>query len=192
MTDSTADIDRYTRALQGFGDRVRAVRDGQWHDPTPATKWDVRRLVNHLVVEQLWVPPLMAGSTIAEVGDRFDGDQLGADPGGAWDQAAAAARDSFAAPGALGRVVHLSVGDVAGARYCHDMTMDLLIHSWDLARAISGDERLDPDLMDWVYRWYEPQVDDWAAAGAFAPRVAVGDDVDQQTKLLALFGRDAR
>ena len=31
----------------------------QWHDPTPCTDWDVRTLVNHVTVEQLWVPPLV-------------------------------------------------------------------------------------------------------------------------------------
>jgi len=36
--------------------------------------------VNHLAGEDLWAPPLLAGSTIAEVGDRFEGDVLGAEP----------------------------------------------------------------------------------------------------------------
>ncbi len=192
MTDWTVDLDRYTLALQVFGDRVHDVRNDQWQNSTPDTDWDVRALVNHLVVEQLWVPPLVSGSTIADVGDRFDGDQLGDDPRGSWDRAAAGARAAFAEPGALDRTVHISMGDVPAANYLYDMTMDLVVHSWDLARGIGGDDRLDPDLVDWVYARYESRVDDWAAAGALAPRVAVGDDVERQTKLLALFGRDSR
>ena len=31
-----------------------------------ATEWNVRDLVNHVVSEDLWAPPLLAGSTIAE------------------------------------------------------------------------------------------------------------------------------
>jgi uncharacterized protein (TIGR03086 family) len=189
---SPADLDRYARALQGFGDHVHAVRDDQWHDPTPDTDWDVRQLVNHLVVEQLWVPPLMDGSTIAEVGNRFDGDQLGDDPRQRWDDAAADARGAFSAPGALDRTVHLSAGDTPGVEYLREMTMDLVIHGWDLARAIGADERVPPDLVDWVYRRYEPQADSLASWGVFAARVPVPDDADQQTKLLAMFGRDAR
>jgi uncharacterized protein (TIGR03086 family) len=191
-TDAQPDLDRYIRAQEGFGERVHAVRDDVWNDPTPDTAWDVRELVNHLVVEQLWVPPLMAGSTIADVGDRLDGDQLGDDPRQTWDRAAAAARDAFSAPGALDRIVHLSGGDTPAADYLRDMTMDLVVHTWDLARALHVDERLPPDLVDWVYRRYEPQVDTMASWGVFAPRVSVPDDADQQTKLLAMFGRDAR
>ena len=43
------------------------------------TAMDVRALVIHIVNEMLWVPPLMAGQTTADVGDRFDGDVLGAE-----------------------------------------------------------------------------------------------------------------
>ena len=49
---------------------------------TPCTEWDVRALVNHVLGEIRWAVPLFAGSTIAEVGDRFDGDLLGDDPVG--------------------------------------------------------------------------------------------------------------
>lgn len=40
-------------------------------------------LVNHVVAKDRWTPPLLAGRTIADVGDRLDGDLLGADPDGA-------------------------------------------------------------------------------------------------------------
>ncbi|MDQ1643948.1 MAG: hypothetical protein QOJ50_132, partial [Cryptosporangiaceae bacterium] len=64
--------DALTRATGAWLDRVREVKPDQWASPTPCQKWDVRALVNHVVAEQRWIPPLVAGSTIAEVGDRFD------------------------------------------------------------------------------------------------------------------------
>ena len=80
----------FQRAVDGFGRHVHVIADGQWHDPTPCTDWDVRTLVNHVTVEQLWVPVLAEGSTVAEVGSRLDGDQLGNAPAAAWDAAAEA------------------------------------------------------------------------------------------------------
>jgi uncharacterized protein (TIGR03086 family) len=141
------------------------------------------------VTEQLWAPLLLDGATIDDVGDRFEGDQLGADPVTAWAGAAAAAREAFAAPGVLRRSVELSYGRRPAEGYCQEMTMDLTVHAWDLARAINADERLDEALVSDVLVFVEPQVDQWAGTGLFAPPVAVGDDADAQTRLLALLGR---
>lgn len=181
----------HRRALERFGQLVHDVRDDQWSAPTPCTEWDVRALVNHLVVEQLWAPDMLAGRTIAEVGDRYDGDQLGDDPVAAWDAAAARALEVFAEPGAMDRVVHLSYGDVRAADYCREMTMDATVHGWDLARAIGADERLDPELVADAYALVEHQVDGLQASRLFAPPVDVAPDADLQTRLLALLGRRA-
>src|SRR5262245_28538324 len=66
MSDGGTIESRFTAAVDEFGGRVRAIRDDQWSAPTPCTKWDVRTLVNHLVYELRWMPPLLAGQTIAE------------------------------------------------------------------------------------------------------------------------------
>ena len=80
----------YARSSTAFGERVHAV-DGRWNTPSPLPGWTVRRLVNHLVNEERWTPPLLDGATIEEVGSRYDGDLLGDDPVAAFDDAAAAA-----------------------------------------------------------------------------------------------------
>jgi uncharacterized protein (TIGR03086 family) len=179
-------------AIEGFGRLVHAVPPDCWGAPTPNPGWDVRALVNHLVQEQRWVAPLLAGRRVADVGDAFDGDLLGDDPVAAWDAAAGEAHRAFTAPGALGRTVHLSYGDISAADYCREMTMDLAIHGWDLARGAGLDERIDPRLVDDLLARYADQADDLAASGLFAPRVAVPADAAPQTRLLAIFGRDAR
>ncbi|MDQ2883256.1 MAG: TIGR03086 family metal-binding protein [Actinomycetota bacterium] len=172
-----------------FDRRVRAVRAEQWADPTPCTEWDVRALVNHLVTEQLWAPLLLEGATMEDIGDRFDGDQLGDDPVAAWASAAAASLEAFAAPSVLRRSVELSYGRRPAQGYCQEMTMDLTVHAWDLARGIKADERLDPDLVSDVLAFIEPQVEQLAGSGLFAPPVRVSPDADPQTRLLALVGR---
>ena len=74
----------HRRGLEWFGANVRIIGEDQWRLPTPCTEWDVRALVSHLVYETRWVPPLLEGRTIQEVGDSFEGDLLGDDPKGAW------------------------------------------------------------------------------------------------------------
>jgi uncharacterized protein (TIGR03086 family) len=187
MSDEVLALHR--RALQEFGRRVHAVRDDQWGCPTPCTDWEVRHLVNHLVSEQLWVPPLLAGKRVADLGDGFaTGDLLGTDPVATWDAAAAAAEAAFAEPGALERVVHLSYADRPGEEYAREMIFDLVVHSWDLARGISVDDTVDPELVEAVYGHIEPDTD-LAASGLFDAPVPVPPDADEQTKLIALTGR---
>jgi uncharacterized protein (TIGR03086 family) len=181
----------FLRGLAGFGARVHAVPPDQWDRPTPCSEWDVRALVNHLVVEQLWVPPLLAGKSVAAVGDRFDGDQLGTDPVAAWDAAAATSGSSFAEPGVLDRTVHLSYGDRPARDYCREMALDLAVHGWDLARAIGGDERIDPALVELAYEHVAPMANLLTGTGVFGPPVPVPDDADLQTRLLGITGRRA-
>ena len=181
----------FARAVDGFTRDVHAVDAAQWHDPTPCTDWDVRMLVQHVTVEQLWVPPLLAGATVAEVGDRFDGDVLAPDPVAAWDAAVRASIAAFTTDGALETTVSLSAGDRATAEYCWEMTTDALIHSWDLARGIGADETLDPELVDLVYERTVPVAARLHETGLFAPTVPVPADAPVQTRLLALFGRAA-
>lgn len=185
-------LGNYEKAVGEFGARVRQVRPDQWHHATPCAQWDVRELVNHLVVEQLWAPLLLDGATVDDVGDRFDGDQLGDDPVTTWTSAAAAAQQAFAAPGALRRSVELSYGRRPAEGYCQEMTMDLTVHAWDLARAIGADEQLDAELVSDVLVFIESQVDQLAGTGLFDPPVEVGGDADVQTRLLALLGRRAK
>lgn len=186
-----ADVARlFGRAVDQFAERVSAVGD-RWSAPTPDTEWDVRALVNHVLVEDLWVPPLLAGMTIAEVGDRFDGDQLGDDPESAWTSAAPAAVSAVGEEGALARTVHVSFGDIPGEEYVSQLVCDHLIHGWDLARAVGADETMDGELLDFVYGFLAPQAEAWRAGGAFGPRIDVPAGADRQTELLALTGRRA-
>jgi uncharacterized protein (TIGR03086 family) len=109
------DVSRLHReAVAEFGRRVHEIPDDRWDAPTPCTGWDVRTLVNHLVYEDLWTPEMVAGRTIAEVGDRYEGDQLGEDPVGTWERASRAAVAAVGEPGALDRTVHLSFGATPG------------------------------------------------------------------------------
>lgn len=181
----------FSRAVAEFDARVRVIGDGQWQAATPDEDWNVHDLVNHVTGEDLWAPPLLAGSTITEVGDRFDGDVLGADPLAAWMVASAAAVGAVEQDGAMDRIVHLSFGDFPGREYTRQLLADHLIHAWDLARAIGADERLDGELVESCASWFDAAEDAYRNAGAIAARTPVSGDADAQTVLLARFGRRA-
>ena len=180
----------YRRSLLEFTDRVTQVSPDQWSAPTPCPDWDVRALINHIVVEDRWTVPLFAGATIAQVGDQFDGDQLGADPAGSARDAAAHADVAVSEPGALDRTVHLSFGDAPAREYVHQLLADHLVHGWDLAVAIGAEPRLDADVVHEAATWFANREQSYRAAGAIGPRVDVLADTSEQARLIAAFGRD--
>ena len=182
-------VDLHQRACDRFGQQVRAVPGDRWHATTPCADWDVRTLVNHVVAEDLWTPPLLAGATIAEIGDRFDGDVLGADPVAAYARAAADATAAAHTDGVLQRTVHLSYGDAPAEEYLWQMFADHLIHGWDLARAIGADAHLDEDLVEACERWFRGYEEAYRSGGAIGPRPDLPAAADPQTRLLAAFGR---
>lgn len=185
---SLGEATAFRRASEGFEERARQIGEQQWSAATPCTEWNVRMLVNHVAGEYLWVPEMLAGRTIAEVGDRLDGDLLGDDPLEALISARQAALDAIDAPEALATTVHLSFGDLPAGEYVKQMALDSVIHSWDLAHGIGADERLDPELVELCYADMQATAEDWRSAGVFGPEKAPPDDTTQ-AKLLALTGR---
>ena len=189
MTDvAPTTFDLIVQGIDAFGEKVRAVPADRWDAATPCTDWSVRDLVNHVTGEHLWAPHLLGGETIAQVGDRYDGDVLGESPVDAWEQAAKQSRAVWltASPET---VVHLSFGDVLAVEYGQQMLSDLVIHGWDLARGAGLDETLEPRAA--VARslaYLEPNAKSWEKSGIFAAPVETSAD-DAASRLLALSGR---
>ncbi len=178
----------FERSAGRFADRVDQVGPEQWGSSTPCSEWDVRALVNHVLGEQLWAPHLVAGETIAEVGDRYEGDQLGDDPAATFRAAQAQAASAFRNAD-LDAQVHLSFGDVPCRVYLEQMLSDAEVHGWDLARAMGDEARLDPEVVGAVLPGALEQEQLIRESGLFGEPVAVADGADKAVRLLGLFGR---
>ncbi|MGH9136098.1 MAG: TIGR03086 family metal-binding protein [Acidimicrobiales bacterium] len=180
----------HDQALRSTHAIVAAVKQDQWTDPTPCTEWDVRALINHIVAENFWVEPLVAGRTIDDVGDRYDGDVLGRDPVVTYDSSARAASHAFHRPGAMDAPVAVSYGPVPGRVFARHRILDVVIHGWDVAKATGQPTDIESDLLDACWRIVERERDDLQESGYFGEEVAVPDGADTQTKLLAILGRE--
>ena len=66
---------------------------------------------------------------------------------------------------------------------------DILIHTWDLARATGQDETLDPTEVRDLFAGMEPMDEFLRQSGHYGPRVDVPPEADDQTKLIAFTGR---
>lgn len=117
-------------------------------------------------------------------------EHAGNDPYATW---ASARDDAFAAldrPGVLHRTIETWRGPATVDVAIGQNVGDTLIHSWDLARALGVDDRLDAKLVAHTLRVLEPIADGMRNSMVFGPLVAVRTDADEQTRLLALTGRN--
>jgi uncharacterized protein (TIGR03086 family) len=93
-------------------------------------------------------------------------------------------------PGTLDRETALPGGGTSSPRkMLAALTTDVLVHTWDLARAVDLPPDLDPQLcasaVD-ALRGNDLPRDN----GMFQPAVVVADDADAATRLIAFYGRD--
>ena len=179
----------HRQALESTRAFVAGIAANQWANPTPCEEWDVRSLVNHVVVGNLWAAELASGHTISDVGSRLDGDHLGETPLDAYDQSAHTAASAFESPGALEALCAVSYGPVSGSIYAGHRFIDVLIHGWDIAVAIDQSPNLAPHLVKACWDVIDPQLADLRASGMFGSDTGASDATTSQTRLLQTLGR---
>jgi uncharacterized protein (TIGR03086 family) len=179
----------HARALDNTRRYVAGIGADQWSQQSVCDDWNVRELVNHVVSGNLWVPELVGGKTIDEVGDRLDGDQLGDDATAAYDASAQMAAAAFRAPDAMSAPAGVSYGPVPGEVYCGHRFIDVLIHGWDIAKSTNQDTKLPEDLVEACWEVGEPQKELLAGSSMFGEDRSASAGSDRQSQLLAMLGR---
>jgi uncharacterized protein (TIGR03086 family) len=182
LNDAPDPVVLYERATAGAIDVAAAVRPDQLGQPSPCEAWNVQQLLDHLTGGTEYLLAALAGR----------------DPEPTEGTTAADLRAGVAAvlagldePGALARTCASPLGfewpvgqAVAGT------FMDVLIHTWDLARATGQDERLDPALVEACSAMFLPEMPERGRqAGIIGPAVDVGPGAPPQDVLLGALGR---
>jgi uncharacterized protein (TIGR03086 family) len=173
-------IDRYEEAAAGFTARLDAVTDEQWSNPTPCTDWDARQLVDHVITIQRQIPDGLG----VPVGDD------GADRKATWKAVRDAALTALRRPGVLDGTMRGIRGDEVPVEMAVIPRLsDLTVHTWDLARATGGDERLSTENAAFVLERLKPHDDALRQSGSFGPKVDPPPGADAQVELLCFLGR---
>jgi uncharacterized protein (TIGR03086 family) len=187
MADRSDEIaDRHLGVCRTFADQVKVVGE-HWHSQSPCREWDARGVLEHVIGfhDVLLLRPL--GAKPQRPKD---------DPVGRWTVTLKALDGLFRRPGLFDGVVDVPpVGNnpptqVDAARLVPLLSLDVLIHTWDLARAAGHEVALDPQLCDVFLRGLPTDETALTKTGMYdGPRAAPADS-DAQTKLLARLGRD--
>ncbi|MEU4481861.1 TIGR03086 family metal-binding protein [Micromonospora sp. NPDC023966] len=182
LSDRPAERHRQVAGL--FTGRVRGTRS--WDVPSPVAGWTARDVVRHLTE---WFPGFLASGAGIELPQ---GPSLNEDPVAAWQIHCDAVQAVLDDPETAHR--HLTnphIGSLPLASAIDRFyTTDVFMHTWDLSRATGQDDTLDPEFCALLLGGMEQMEEVIRSSGQYGPRVAVPEDADAQTKLLAFIGRD--
>ena len=175
--------DRYRKVAGEFTQRIQSVPADAWDKPAPCDGWVARDVVRHLVE---WVPGFFSTSEL-----RFPkAPSVDEDPAAAWQAINDTLQSALDDPDLAAHEFEMRMGrvrvDQSIAQFCLG---DILVHTWDLARAVGLDESLDATEVHRMFEGMEPLDEVLRQSGQFGPRVDVPADADEQTKLIAFTGR---
>lgn len=177
-------------ALHSVIDRISPE---QLELPAPA-EWSrkehptLRVILASHVYDEAWVPDVLSGRTIEEVGDSYAGDLLGDDPIAAYDRANDAATAAVEASTDLDAVAHLSYGDFPVREFYVHTAIYRAFQAWSIAHLLGMEYALPDELVEGLWEHVGPQVDAFREMGVFPPEIAVSADADSETRLLARVG----
>jgi uncharacterized protein (TIGR03086 family) len=177
--------DSYRQVAHDFDAAVNAVSPDQWDQQSPCEEWKARDIVAHVVEGHRGVISLVRGGESRPLGADED-------PQKAWTEASRGISDITRDPDALAMEVDgptgkMPAGDIIG-RF---VTMDVLVHTWDLARTVGADEHLDEVSVQRAYEAMKPMDAMIRRPGVFANRLDPPAGADLQTEFLYFLGRQA-
>ena len=181
MSEAT---DRITSMIEGFDARVQATPPDAWDNQSPCTEWKARDVVMHVSNNLLRVAGALGAGELPPV-------DAGEDPPAAWARARSAMLGQL--PDAdLSVVIEGPFGPMPAEIFVgRIITTDVLVHTWDLARAVGGDDRLPVDAVEGAYSGLKPLDEMIRRPGIMGPKVTPPEGSDVQTEFLAFLGRPA-
>ncbi len=180
MNPTAMDYDAASRSLSAVLD---AVPDDSWTNPSPCEGWSARKVVAHLVETQR---DFFARHGV-DLGEAPDVDL---DPVAGWREhakrvAAALADDTLVATPFDGPFGPTTVGATLQQFYAWDM----VVHRWDVARAVGGDADLTDAELDRISAGADSFGDALYMDGVCRPAVPAPPGADRAAQVLARLGR---
>ncbi|HEY2004140.1 MAG TPA: hypothetical protein VGH44_03400 [Candidatus Saccharimonadia bacterium] len=172
---------------------ISQISDGQWDMAMPAGTSNkpatLIEAVRYHTYDDAWVPEVLAGKTIQEVGDMYEhlrqSTRVQAEYKKYNERAIRAVRDFSD----LGRVTHLSYGDFPARDYLQHIISFRAFRSYDIAKMIGADTTMSDEFVQALLDEFSPVVEGYRQMGVFPPAVKVTADASPQQKLLGMVGR---
>ena len=185
--------DRYRRRADSFEAKVANVASDQWSNQSPCAEWQARDVVGHIVdMHGVMLRPLDRPLSPAP--------SIQEDPLAAFRSARADIEALLDDPALADMECDTPMGKMTIAEHIDGVvSLDMVIHGWDLAKATGQDDTMDPQEVARMWPSMQSIPDEMRIPGAFGPGVVVfGPEVEVpaeaplQDRLLGVLGRQPR
>lgn len=168
---------------------ARTITPDQMANPSPCARFDVRGVMNHMIGGARFFAAQLRGEPVPAPPSP-DTDLTGDDPVGTFAAAMEELLAATRAPGAYERTVVAPFGEVPGAVVAQFLTLDGMVHAYDLATA-TGQPYAPPDeLVAAVLAFAEQAIAPEMRDGdTFAAAVTPPADASGLQRLVAFTGR---
>ena len=178
------------RVVAGAAKAAEAANTKTLEQPTPCTDWDLRTLLNHMILWTSYSAERRAyGESVAE---ELMSKDFTAEPGyaQAYQAQLAKAVDAWSKPEAWAGDRNVMGSATPAADIAAMLIAEMVLHGWDIAEATGQDYRCDDAVARNVLKTVEAQGELFRQYQGFAAIVPVPDDATAFDRALALSGRD--
>jgi uncharacterized protein (TIGR03086 family) len=179
---SQEDIERITSLVGDFDARVQSASPDSWTNPSPCPEWTARDVVVHVGNNLRRMTAEFTGGEASEIAPD---EEITA----AWSTS----RDGFldtVATADLSGIIPTPLGPMPAEQFVgRIISTDVLVHTWDLARAVGADESLDQSAVEGAYSGLKPLDAMIRQPGIFGAKVEPEPGCSTQTEFLNFLGR---
>lgn len=179
-------LELLSRSVTQAGDVIAGVADGQREMRTPCHEWDVSHLVDHITQSA-------RNGKIRAAGGKPDWTATpphADDPVAEFRSVGAALVDAWSGADLDGTMEVPGMGEVPRSTPVSQITAELAVHTWDLARATGQSTALDAQVGEAALAWARTMLKPDLRGHAFAPEVSIDPAAPLYDRVAAFFGRD--
>ncbi|GAA4710792.1 hypothetical protein GCM10023215_60930 [Pseudonocardia yuanmonensis] len=173
--------ERYARHADAFAATIAAVPADRWSAPSPCEGWTAADVVSHVVDVHVMFLGLVGRTPEPGPEGRAE----------AFAHVRKIVQADLEDPSRAGATYEGMFGTQSFERSVDGfVTLDLVVHRWDLGRAAGLDVTIPEDEFPSIARVLEMMPDEVRASGTvFGPALTPPSDADAHTRLLAEIGR---
>ena len=187
-------IELYEAAAQGFRATLSGIKSDQMSNATPCSEWNVQAVINHnvlvtgfaygMLTENITVNPTEVKGPLPAEGAVA-----------ALDAGVARILELVKASGSADKQIKTPFGEMTRGQCLMAPFMDLLVHTWDLAKGTGQNTTLESGLVEVCFAAWEPQIggvrgiEGGDGHPLIGQAVSVPGNASTQDKLIGMMGR---